>query len=79
MQHVLRSGIELRDNHWIHRFLRRHILHWLEALSWIGKLSDGIHALTALESGISVGSLYDKFDILLTKHIRSRRVQVSLR
>jgi hypothetical protein len=56
---VLRSEVELRDDHWIHGFLRRHILHWLEALGWIGKLSDGIRVLTALESRILVSSLYD--------------------
>jgi hypothetical protein len=57
VQHVLSSGVELSDDYWVHGFLRRHILHWLEALSWIGKLSDGIHLLADLESRISVGSL----------------------
>jgi len=80
MQHVLCSGIELRDDHGIHGFLRRHILHWLEALCWIGRLSDGIHVLTALGSRISVSSLYDKnLTYILTKNIRSMIVQVSLR
>jgi hypothetical protein len=58
VQHTLSSGVELHDDHWIHGFLKQHILHWLEALSWIRKLSDGIHVLTALESRISVGSLF---------------------
>jgi hypothetical protein len=57
VQHVLSSGVELGDDYWVHGFLSRHILHWLEALSWIGKLSDGIHFLGDLESRISVGSL----------------------
>ena len=59
VQHILSSEIELRDEHWIYGFLRRYILYWLEALSWIGKLSNGIHALITLESTISVGPLYD--------------------
>lgn len=33
VQHVLSSGVELRDDHWTHGFLKRNILHWLEALS----------------------------------------------
>jgi hypothetical protein len=57
VQHVLSSGVELSDDHWVHGFLRQHILHWLEALSWIGKLSNGIHFLGDLESRIPVGSL----------------------
>ena len=55
-QHVLSSGIELCEGDWIHQFLKEHFLHWLEALSWIGKISEGIHALSHLESQISVGS-----------------------
>ena len=55
VQHVLNSGVELRDDHWMNDFLRKHILHWFEALSWIGRLGDGIHALSALELKISVG------------------------
>lgn len=55
VQHILKSDIELSEDHWINEFLRRHILHWFEALSWIGRLSDGIHGLSALELKISVG------------------------
>ncbi len=58
VQHILSSEIELRDEHWIYGFLRRYILYWLEALSWIGKLSNGIHALITLESMISVSPFY---------------------
>jgi WD40 domain-containing protein/NACHT domain-containing protein/heterokaryon incompatibility protein (HET) len=57
-QHVLNSGTELDDDHQIDEFLQRHILHWFEALGWIGRLSDGIHALSALELKISVGFIF---------------------
>jgi hypothetical protein len=34
--------------------LQEHFLHWLEALGWMGKISDGVHAIAALESFVSV-------------------------
>jgi hypothetical protein len=67
IQHILNSEIEIHDDHRINEFLRSHILHWFEALSWIGRLSDGIHALSALELKIpvrlSLFRLYDLIDI----------------
>ncbi|OCK90674.1 uncharacterized protein K441DRAFT_617682 [Cenococcum geophilum 1.58] len=53
VQHVLKSGTKLSDDNWVHEFLNRNVFHWLEALSWIGRLTDGIHATTALELGLS--------------------------
>jgi tetratricopeptide (TPR) repeat protein len=55
IQHILNSEVELGENYQIYQFLKYHILHWFEALSWIGRLSDGIHALSALKLRISVG------------------------
>jgi hypothetical protein len=67
IQHILNSEIEIHDDHWINEFLRRHILHWFEALSWIRRLSNGIHALSALELKIpvclSLFRLYNLIDI----------------
>lgn len=55
--HVQKSGTQLCDDDQVHIFLRGHLLHWLEALGWIGKISDGIHAIAALESFISVSNI----------------------
>lgn len=55
IQHVLGSGRELSDDHWTYDLFSRYFLQWLESLSWLRRLSDGIHALIALESRISVG------------------------
>jgi hypothetical protein len=54
VQHLQRSGARLHDNGEIHRFLQDHLLHWLEALSWIGKSSEGILAILSLETLIPV-------------------------
>jgi hypothetical protein len=41
----------------VHQFLQVHLLHWLEALSWMQKVSEGIYAITSLESIIAVSQL----------------------
>jgi hypothetical protein len=54
IQHLQKSGAQLHDHDQVHRFLREHFLHWFEALGWIGKVSEGIHAIGLLESFASV-------------------------
>ncbi|RDW70114.1 hypothetical protein BP5796_08511 [Coleophoma crateriformis] len=62
IQHLQSSGAQLHDNQQVHHFLKVHLLHWLEALGWIGKISEGILAIISLEEQISV----DKSPILYT-------------
>ncbi|KAF4631213.1 hypothetical protein G7Y89_g6927 [Cudoniella acicularis] len=50
IQHLQRSCAQLCDNDQVHQFLKEHLLHWLEALGWMGKVSEGIHAIASLES-----------------------------
>ncbi|KAF8534806.1 putative WD-repeat protein [Trichophaea hybrida] len=50
VNHLQRSNVELCDNDRVHIFLSAHFLHWLEALSLIGKLSEGVLIVKALES-----------------------------
>ncbi|KAF8535469.1 hypothetical protein BDD12DRAFT_892769 [Trichophaea hybrida] len=48
--HVQQSNIQLDENNRVHIFLQKHFLHWLEALSLIGKLNEGVLAMKTLES-----------------------------
>ena len=64
VQHLQRSGAPLSDNDRVHQFLQAHILHWLEALSWIRKISDGIIAIHSLEALISVSLLTIYYETL---------------
>ena len=57
VQHLQRSGDQLRDNDDVDQFLRNHFLHWLEALSWMQKISEGILEIISLESIASVSHL----------------------
>ena len=50
VHHLEKSGAQFRDDDKVHRFLKEHFLHWLEALGWIGNISDGINAINILES-----------------------------
>jgi hypothetical protein len=54
IQHLQKSNAQLYDNDKIHQFLQVHLLHWLEALGWIGKTSEGILAILSLEAQIRV-------------------------
>ncbi|XTI87333.1 putative WD-repeat protein [Cenococcum geophilum] len=54
VQHLRRSNAQLEDYDKTHDFLRLHLLHWFEALSLIGKISEGTHAIQVLEDMIDV-------------------------
>ncbi|KAA6413113.1 MAG: hypothetical protein FRX48_02857 [Lasallia pustulata] len=50
VKHLRRSDAKLRDNDYVHQFLQKHLLHWLEALGWMQKISEGILEIISLES-----------------------------
>ncbi|KAH8803728.1 putative WD-repeat protein [Hyaloscypha sp. PMI_1271] len=49
-QHLQRGDFGVQDGGEAHRFLQAHLLHWLEALGWMGKASEGIQAILSLET-----------------------------
>jgi hypothetical protein len=57
IQHLQKSKSQLFDNCQVHQFLQVHLLHWLEALGWIEKTSEGILAIFSLEAQILVSLL----------------------
>jgi hypothetical protein len=42
VQHLQKGRSQVCDGKEAHRFLQAHLLHWLKALRWIGKTSEGI-------------------------------------
>ena len=64
IQHLQRSGSQLNDNNQVHQFLQDHLLHWLEAVGWMQKVSEVIHAITLLESMTTVSRTQVKDDNL---------------
>jgi hypothetical protein len=57
VQHLQRGYSRIQDGGEAHRFLQSHLLHWLEALGWMGKTSEGIQAIISLEAHIPVSYL----------------------
>jgi hypothetical protein len=55
--HLKESGDSIDDGGRVHNFLQCHFLHWLEALGWMGKASEGIQAILSLEAYILVSYL----------------------
>ncbi|KAL3427466.1 vegetative incompatibility protein HET-E-1 [Phlyctema vagabunda] len=51
-QHLQKAESQVRDGDEAHRFLQVHLLHWLEALGWMGKTSEGVQAILSLEGHI---------------------------
>jgi hypothetical protein len=58
VQHILMSNSQLDDEGAAHQFLQKHLLHWMEALSWLGKASDVIHSLETLKSIVAVSHTF---------------------
>jgi hypothetical protein len=60
IQHVQKSNVQLHDDDFVHQFLKTQVLHWLEAMSWMGKISEVIREIILLESivDVSVNRLY---------------------
>ncbi|KAL3485127.1 hypothetical protein BJX62DRAFT_243243 [Aspergillus germanicus] len=50
VQHIYKSKALLADNDTVYMFLSEHILHWLEALSWMRRVPEAIRALLSLQS-----------------------------
>lgn len=52
--HVQQAGDIITDNGQVHCFLRQHFLHWLEALSLIGRVSESLKNIRILQSLLQV-------------------------
>jgi hypothetical protein len=50
VEHLQKGRAQVHDDDQVHKFLRSHFLHWLEALSWMRRISEGILAITSLEA-----------------------------
>jgi hypothetical protein len=54
VEHLKRGRGKVCDNDEVHIFLGKYILHLLEALGLLGKISDSIHMIATLQSLLSV-------------------------
>ncbi|KAH6134154.1 hypothetical protein HBI68_251490 [Parastagonospora nodorum] len=54
IQHLAKGPTELQDGDQVDLFLKENFLYWLEALGWLRKVSEGIHAISLLESSVLI-------------------------
>jgi len=52
--HLMRGEKGLHDRGHVHLFLLEHFLHWLEVLSWLGRLSEAIKCVSDLRQVVHV-------------------------
>jgi hypothetical protein len=52
--HTEQSKASINDTHQVYIFLKCHFLHWLEALSLLGKISESIHLIRSLQILVGV-------------------------
>jgi hypothetical protein len=57
--HLQYSGDSIRDQDHIHIFLQIHLLHWLEAMSLLGKISESVTAIETAQSLLQVSPKQD--------------------
>ncbi|KAK0714784.1 hypothetical protein B0H67DRAFT_536753 [Lasiosphaeris hirsuta] len=53
--HIQQSNTRITDGHQTYAFLKRHFLHWLEALSLLGNISESVRMIRDLQGLISPG------------------------
>jgi hypothetical protein len=60
VQHLEKSDAPLYDNDQVHQFLQVYLLYWLEALSWMRRISEGILSISSLEliALVSTSAIY---------------------
>ena len=56
--HAQKGKLELLDHGCIHKVLKQHFLHWLEAMSLMGKISEAIIAITNMAAIINVRIIF---------------------
>lgn len=66
IRHLQGSRKQTFNGEAIHRFLREHVLHWMEAMSWMGKTSEAIEAMATLETLIEVSHRFRIIGVIMT-------------
>lgn len=77
VQHLQKgcSRSQIHDNGEVHQFLQAHVLHWLEALGWVGKTSEGIQAILSLEAYVPVSFSFNVYKSLINLFLVWRKPQ----
>jgi hypothetical protein len=66
IHHLKERGDRIRDEDEVHLFLKKHFLHWLEALSLMGNISQSIVLIDTLQSLVPVSSFWLQCTLLIS-------------
>jgi hypothetical protein len=66
VHHLAQGGRRIRSQDTVHVFLQEHFLHWLEALSLMGKISESISMISTLQSLMTVSYFWMKYEMSIT-------------
>jgi hypothetical protein len=66
IHHLKERGDRIRDEDEVHLFLKKHFLHWLEALSLMGNISQSIVLIDTLQSLVPVSSCWLQCTLLIS-------------
>jgi hypothetical protein len=58
IQHFVESGELVKDGDAVLRFLEKHLLHWMEAMSWLGRASEIEENVNALKATVDVSYIH---------------------
>jgi WD40 repeat protein len=78
LSHLQRCDISLNEIEQVHKFLQEHLLHWIEALSLIGNMFDGVVIVRTLESMLIVSDSISLRDNLLANLVQPISNKASL-
>jgi hypothetical protein len=76
--HVKQSSTRITEDHQVYAFLERHFLHWLEALSLLGKISESVAMIKGLQNLIDVGHTTADSQMFANKDCLARYQYLSL-
>jgi len=79
LYHIEQSKHPVRDGDQVHEFLRSHFLHWLEALSLIGRASETVALIKTLQALLEVSSCSEYRDTITNYTARSLQGIITLR
>ncbi|KAF5597373.1 heterokaryon incompatibility protein het-E-1 [Fusarium pseudoanthophilum] len=77
VHHYVSSNIEEHEAHEVYAFLEKHLLHWLEAMSLLGHITDCLTMLHVLDTWLEKYSCEDLSD-LVKDSLRFARTHLSI-
>lgn len=77
VHHVTAKSFDLDIAEEVHLFLKEHFLHWTEAISLIGRYTEGVPLLIRLQDWVQVCNTFDEDESLPTLYREQRSISIN--